>query len=270
MKIALVEETEIKKRGLGRQHFKSETEYQEYLAKRKGFNSSAEYQKHSIKERGFNSYAEYEDDLAKRKGFDSRAEYRKHLIKEREFETWTEYNNHIAKEKGFDNHAEYSREYTYDILGRLPMSENKDCPQYLGVHIAENRVAKEVLSKVYKNVEKMPNNKHGYDYLYDNEKIDVKSSSLHSYNKYDEWDFSINNNNIADQFLLITFSKIFGDEKLKTMKIWLIPKDAIIRGKEFWDRTGIQINNTLEGLREFEKYELKEGLEHLLECCDQQ
>jgi len=27
--------------------------------------------------------------------------------------------------------------------------------------------------------------------------------------------------------------------------------------------------NTPEGLREFEKYELKEGLEHIIECCGQ-
>jgi len=145
----------------------------------------------------------------------------------------------------------------------LPMSENKDCSQYLGIHIAER-----VLVHVFKNdVERMPPNNPGFDFICGKgKKVDVKSSSLHSYNG---WSFCIDNNEIAQQFLLLVFGERPEDDKnLKPMQLWLIPNDAIIRGKEFWDRTGIQINNTPPGLREFEKYELKEGLEHIIECCE--
>ena len=264
MKIQLVEEDEIKKivqrnttRGSRRQDFKSDAEYLKNLAKRKGFDSCAEYEKHK------------KDILAKRKGFDSRAEYQKHLIKERGFKTWTEYDNHIAKERGYIDNAERLRECRYSTGRSSPMSENKDCSLYLGIHIAEKHVAKEVLSYIFEDVERMPYGHKGYDYLCDNEKIDVKSASLIG----NEWYFSIRKNKIAEQFLLLAFGKRLDDgENSKSMHIWLVSKNVIFirkgKAKEFWNRETITIKNTPEGLREFEKYELKEGLEHLIECCE--
>ena len=239
MKIELVEETEIKKL-VRKQDFKSDVEYREYLAKRKGFDSDVEYRKHK------------RDLLAKKKGFDSRAEYDKHK------------KDLSAQKKGYEDRLERQREYSYDVLGQLPMSENKDCPAYLGVNIAEK-----ILAHIFKkeNVERMPYGHKGYDFICGKgKKVDVKSSSLHSYYY---WKFNIRNNKIAEQFLLLAFDERSEDDKnLKPMRLWLVPSDIIIRGEEFWNRETIQINNTPFGLREFEKYELKEGLEHLLECCE--
>ena len=262
MKIALVEKCEINIRrntiqGSRKQDFKSEAEYRDNFAK----------------EKGFDSYTEYQNYLAKEKGFDSNAEYQKHRLKERGFENRTEYNNHRAKERGYIDNAERMREYMHDTGRRTPMSENKDCSVYLGIHVAER-----ILAHVFKkeNVERMPYGHKGYDFICGKgKKVDVKSSSFHSY--MNGWLFQINNNEIAEYFLLLALSEryygvVADDEKLKPMCIWLVPKDAIFirRGgtKEFWDRVGIWIKNTPEGLREFEKYELKEGLEHLIECCE--
>jgi len=211
----------------------------------------------------FKSNIEYEDDLAKRKGFDSRAEYQKHRLKERGFETEAEYRDHLAREEGYEDMLERKREYNYNVLGQLPMSENKDCAAYLGVNIAER-----VLAHVFKkeNIERMPYGHKGYDFICGKgKKVDVKSASLIG----NEWMFAIKHNEIAEQFLLLAFGKRhYDDENPKPMKLWLVPSDVIIRGKEFWDRETIQIKNTPLGLREFEKYELKEGLEHIIECCE--
>jgi len=204
--------------------------------------------KKRVRRQDFKTEAEYEDDLARRRGFNSRAEYQ----------------DDLAQKKGYENHAERAREYSYKVLGCLPMSENKDCPAHLGVHIAER-----VLAHVFKkeNVERMPHGHKGYDFICGKGyKVDVKSSSLYIGN---EWMFTIRENKIAEQFLLLAFGKRPKDDKNpKPIHLWLIKKDEIIRWEEFWNRTSIQIKNTPEGLLEFEKYELKEGLEHIIECCE--
>jgi len=208
--------------------------------------------KKRVRKQDFKSDAEYQDDLIKRKGFDS----------------WAEYQDDLAQKKGYKDRLERDREYNYDVRGQLPMSENKDCPAHLGVNIAEK-----ILAHVFKkeNVERMPYGHKGYDFICGKgKKVDAKSSSLLLGN---EWFFNIRQNNIAEQFLLLVFGERPEDDKNpKPMHLWLVPKDAIFirrwKAKEFWDRTGIWIKNTPLGLLEFEKYELKEGLEHIIECCE--
>ena len=183
------------------------------------------------------------DILAKRKGFDSRAEYQKYQLKERGFDSRAEYEDHLAQEEGYEDRLERWREYTYDVRGSLPMSENKDCSSYLGIHIAER-----VLVHVFKNdVERMPPNNPGFDFICaKNKKVDAKSSSLLLGN---EWCFHIRHNDIAQQFLLLAFGERPKDDKnLKPMQLWLIPNDVIIRWEEFWNRGSITIKNTPEGL----------------------
>ena len=232
--------------------------------------SAPEFQ-NDIKKYGFISSSEFamflvETGIAPNPTEVNRKDMNKY-IKNAGCETQTEYKNYCADNAGYIDNAERLKEWRYNTGRYGFMSENKDCTLYLGVHIAENRVAKEVLPTIYENVEKMPNNKPGYDYLCDNNKVDVKSSSLHT--DRNGWVFRIEYNNIAQQFLLLAFGeRPEDDENPKPMQLWLIPNDAIIREREFWNRATIQINNTPEGLREFEKYELKEGLEHLLECCE--
>ena len=103
--------------------------------------------------------------------------------------------------------------------------------------------------------------------MWKRKKVDVKSSSL--YTDRNGWSFEIKHNDIAQQFLLLAFGeRPENDENPKPMRLWLVPSDVIIRGEEFWNRRSIQITNTPKGMREFEKYELKEGLKRILECCE--
>ena len=97
--------------------------------------------------------------------------------------------------------------------GHLPFNENKKCTLFLGVHIAE-----EVLSQAFKNVQRMPMNNPGYDFICGRGyKIDVKSSCLH---KDGRWQFNIKRNNIADYFLMLAFDN---RQDLNPMYVWLIP-----------------------------------------------
>jgi len=70
----------------------------------------------------------------------------------------------------------YQRKYQTERRHRLgisrPMGENRDCSKFLGVHVAE-----QVLSQVFNNVEVMPHNNKGFDFICNRgKKIDVKSS----------------------------------------------------------------------------------------------
>ena len=105
--------------------------------------------------------------------------------------------------------------------GGQPMSENKECSLYLGVHVAE-----QVLSKVFKNVKQMPNGNKGYDFICNkNMKIDVKSSTILKRDyKSDSWLFQIKRNKIADYFLCLAFDN---REDLNPLHIWLIPSENI-------------------------------------------
>ena len=72
--------------------------------------------KKRVRKQDFKSDAEYWDDLAKRKGFDGRAEHGKHK------------KDLLAKKDGYEDYAERVREHSYEVLGCLPMSENKYSP----------------------------------------------------------------------------------------------------------------------------------------------
>jgi len=98
--------------------------------------------------------------------------------------------------------------------GARPYNENKDCAQYLGVHIAER-----VLSHVFKDVERMPMNHPGYDLICSkNNRIDVKSSCPHG--KHQRWNFHIRCNTTPDYFLCMAFNN---REDLTPLHAWLIP-----------------------------------------------
>ncbi len=101
--------------------------------------------------------------------------------------------------------------------GTIPMSENRSCPLYLGVHVAER-----VLAKVFNDVAVMPHGNPGYDFICGKGyKIDVKSSC---YRKTNNWTFCINRNSAADYFLCVAFDN---RDNLNPLHIWLIPGHAI-------------------------------------------
>ena len=126
---------------------------------------------------------------------------------------------------------------------------NTECSMYLGVDIAEN-----VLSKVFNDVEVMPPNNPGYDFICNKgKKIDVKSACLRD--TYTAWNFSIKYNTVADYFLCIAFDN---RKDLNPLHIWLIPGNLINKnsGKTISEST----------LYKWNKYEL--DITKTIECCD--
>ena len=124
------------------------------------------------------------------------------------YRQWRRANPEKARAKG----TRHSRKE-----GHQPMGENKECPAYLGVHIAE-----EVLSSVFKNVQRMLYGHPGFDFICNGGyEIDVKSSCSH---KDGSWIFHINHNTIADYFLCLAFDN---REDLNPLHVWLIPGEKI-------------------------------------------
>jgi len=114
-----------------------------------------------------------------------------------------------------------SRKNNREVMGHLPMSENKECPQYLGIVIAERLVR-----HLFENVVRMPNNQPGFDFICAHEKmIDVKSACITmNNNKNPHWRFAINKNQTADYFLLLSFNN---RQNLDPLHQWLIPGDIL-------------------------------------------
>ena len=101
--------------------------------------------------------------------------------------------------------------------GHIPMSENKDCSQYLGIYVAER-----LLRHYFKDVEVMPNNNRGYDFICNRDKlIDSKSSCL---GENGGWLFNIGRNVIADFFVCVAFDN---REDLNVLHVWMIPGDVV-------------------------------------------
>lgn len=105
--------------------------------------------------------------------------------------------------------------------GHQPMSKNRECTLYLGVHIAER-----VLSKVFDNVARQPNNNPGFDFICGKGfKVDVKSACLiHGLNRKPRWQFRINKNKIAEFFLCLAFDN---RNSLTPLHMWLFPSSNI-------------------------------------------
>ena len=104
--------------------------------------------------------------------------------------------------------------------GVRPHDENKECSQYLGVHLVE-----QVLSLVFKDVVRMPFNNPGFDVICNKDKrIDFKSACITERIKngatYRSWEFAIRRNTIADYFLCLAFDN---REDLNPLHAWLIP-----------------------------------------------
>ena len=129
--------------------------------------------------------------------------------------------------------------------GHKPISENTSCSFFLGVHVAE-----QVLAKVFKNIKVMPPNNPGYDFICNKKmKIDVKSACT---SKRNNWNFTINKNTTADYFLCIAFNN---RKSLTPLYLWLIPGNNInhLSGtsiakstKHRWNEYELDISKTLE------------------------
>lgn len=151
-----------------------------------------------------------------------------------------------------DHLREWRRKYRYHIGESHPMSENRKCSAFLGVHVAER-----VLSHVFKNVEKMPYGNHGYDFRCgQGYMVDIKSSCRNiSKKEADRWAFRIKKNQIADFFLCLAFDN---RNDLNPEHIWLIPAGDVN------DCIGISISETT-----FPKWDLyKLDVGKVQTCCN--
>jgi len=132
---------------------------------------------------------------------------------------------------------------------RQPMSVNKKCALFLGVHIAE-----QVLANVFEHVERMPIHNPGYDFVCSKgKKIDVKSSCV---NKDGRWRFKINQNRVPDFFLALAFDN---RKKLNPKHMWLIPRDEICH------KRAVSIAPSTAG--KWDEYKL--DIEKVITCCNE-
>lgn len=153
-----------------------------------------------------------------------------------------------------NKNTEYPGIYTgfCDATTTGKMKTNRECPVFLGVYVAEN-----ILSKIYKNVIRMPYANPEYDFICGKGyKIDVKSSCIHKNNfNYNSWSFTINKNIIADYFLCLGFDN---RNDLNPIHIWLIP-GYIINYKN-----NQRISESK--LSKWEKYE--QPIDKIISCCN--
>lgn len=134
-------------------------------------------------------------------------------------------------------------------LGMLPMNENKKCSSFLGIHVAER-----VLSKVFKNVVRMPYHNRGYDFLCSKQfKIEVKSGCQRI--KTRSWSFTVKKNKIADYFLFLAFDN---REDLNPVHIWRIP------GKLINDKNVLVMS--LSTMHQWDEYKL--DIDGVASCCN--
>lgn len=144
------------------------------------------------------------------------------------------------------NRATYTR--SNRKLGSRPFTENRGCSSFLGVHVAER-----VLGHVFKDVEQMPHNHPGYDFICNTwAKIDVKSSCLR---KDNGWNFNIKRNHEADYFLCLAFDN---RKDLNPLYIWLIPGSKVSHHTSI----GICPNTAMK----WEEYEL--DVSNVSTCCN--
>ena len=132
------------------------------------------------------------------------------------------------------------------------MDKNRECSSFLGVYVAER-----VLSHVFKNVNKMPMNNPGYDFICSRDYlVDVKCSCKHHIKKkVDRWMFNIRKNQIADYFLFLAFDN---REDLNPLHIWLIPGDKIN------DHINVCVSESR--LDKWDEYKL--DIYKVTKCCD--
>ena len=149
-----------------------------------------------------------------------------------------------------------SRETTREKRGNAPMEDNHECPQWLGVHIAER-----ALSGFFDNIERLPVGTSGGDFRCGKGfLIDVKSACLRVQPMHNTpcLHFTIKRNVVADYFLCLGFSD---RESLQPIHVWLIP------GKEINHLTGLIIGMGKRSLKRWSKYE--RPLEKVIVCCNQ-
>jgi len=174
----------------------------------------------------------------------------KEEIKEYNKQYQKQYNKQYQKEHK-EKIAEYQKQYVKSQPGYGSSKTNKECPQYLGVTVAEK-----VLSKIFKNVEVMPFGNSGFDFICNSGyRIDVKSACKMKNRK--AWIFGIKQNQIADYFLCLAFDN---RDNLNPEHIWLIPAKQVNHLKT--------LTISQSKLYKLSQYELTNKLNDVISCCN--
>ena len=198
---------------------------------------------------------EERDAVAQKKGFKNNKEY---------MDWW-------AQQQGYKDCNEYSLSRKHATGKCTSMDENPKCSIYLGVHIAER-----VLSKIFSNVIRMPNNNKGYDFICNKGfKIDVKAACLtRSHGNRNRsglrWDFRIKKNKTPDHFLLIAFDN---RTNLIPLHLWLIKGNEPLHSNGIItnpvnNRENFAIENSITALSRYQMYEIHDKLDKLITVCD--
>jgi len=184
---------------------------------------------------------------------EERKEYDKQyyqLNKEYKKEYQKEYDKRY-RESHKEKIAKYKKQYRKSQPGYGSSKTNKESSQYLGVTIAER-----VLSKIFKNIEVMPINNSGYDFICNSGyKIDVKSAT--KMKNQNTWLFHIRQNQIPDYFLCLAFDN---RKNLNPEHIWLIPAEKV--------NHLISLGISVSKLDKWSQYELTDKLNDIIACCD--
>lgn len=124
---------------------------------------------------------------------------------------------------------------------------------YLGIVIAE-----QALSKYFDQIERMPMNNPGYDFVCGRGfKIDVKSACLVTINKVPGWHFTLKHNTVADYFLCLAFDN---RESLQPQHVWLIPRSDV------GDKVGLWVSSKPHLITKWSAYE--RPLDRVITCCE--
>ena len=144
-----------------------------------------------------------------------------------------------------------TNDITYHEYTDTP-TENKECSSYLGVYVAE-----EVLSRMFKNVVRMPYGHSGYDFICNKGmKIDSKASVMHhEHNSLGRWGFETKHNTLADYFIFIAFDD---RDQLMPLHIWMIPSENF----KNIEKASISIST----LDKWDEYRLP--IDDVVKCCD--
>lgn len=161
-----------------------------------------------------------------------------------------------AKSIGFEDFNDYRRDLYYESGRGLPSEANENCPTYLGV-FTEN-----LMIYRYPGAKKMRYGNPGFDYLWNEIKIDVKGKCITLRpGKLPGFTFPIRYNDIPDKFVLVGYEN---RDNLNPIYAWEFDRDEIVRYrigdryilKDFWERHTFTISYTPEGLSEFKDHQI--------------
>ncbi len=162
--------------------------------------------------------------------------------------------------------TDYIREKRHELGINKPMSENKECSAYLGVHIAEN-----ILSVIFNNIKRMPYGNIGYDFICEKMfKIDVKCAVLTKDNRNNgRFMFSINKNIFADYFLLLAFDN---RKNLTPLHLWLIGGNELVGVNSYKkilnNKKNLVIYDTNRSICLYEQYNQNDKFNKLQCLCE--